>query len=38
VDAIINNKPTTVSEIDGLLAMEIAHQIIEKISGNKVSV
>lgn len=32
VDSIINNKPTIVSEIDGFLAMEVAHQILEKIS------
>ncbi len=32
VDSIIHNKPTVVSEIDGLLAMEVAHQIIEKIN------
>ncbi len=32
VDSIINNKTTVVSEIDGYLAMEVAHQIIEKIN------
>jgi predicted dehydrogenase len=32
VDAIINDQPTIVSEIDGYLAMEVAHQILEKIS------
>lgn len=32
VDSIINNKTTIVSEIDGYLAMEVAHQIIEKIT------
>ena len=31
-DSIINNRPTAVSEMDGFLAMEIAHQILEKIS------
>jgi predicted dehydrogenase len=31
-DAVIHNKPTVVSEIDGLLAMEVAHQILEKIN------
>lgn len=31
-NAVINNKPTVVSEIDGFLAMEVAHQILEKIS------
>jgi len=35
-DSIINNKPTIVSEIDGFLAMEVAHQILEKISHNRV--
>lgn len=35
VDAIVNNKQTTVSEIDGLLAMEVAHQILEKINANQ---
>lgn len=34
-DSIINNKPTVVSEIDGFLAMEVAHQIIEKISRSR---
>jgi predicted dehydrogenase len=38
VDAIINNKPTAVTEIDGLLAMEVAHQILEKINGNRILV
>ena len=31
-DSIINNTPTVVSEIDGFLAMEVAHQILNKIS------
>ncbi|MBC7650164.1 MAG: Gfo/Idh/MocA family oxidoreductase [Deinococcales bacterium] len=35
VNAIINNTQTTVSEIDGLLAMEVAHQILEKINTNQ---
>ncbi|MBC7720541.1 MAG: Gfo/Idh/MocA family oxidoreductase [Pedobacter sp.] len=35
VDAIINNKQTTVNEIDGLLAMEVAHQILDKINANQ---
>ncbi|HET9057423.1 MAG TPA: Gfo/Idh/MocA family oxidoreductase [Chitinophagaceae bacterium] len=30
-DAIINNTPTVVNEIDGLQAMDIAHQILQKI-------
>ena len=36
VDSIVNDKPTVVSEIDGFLAMQVAHQILEKISHNKV--
>lgn len=35
VDSIVKNKPTVVSEIDGFLAMEVAHQILEKISHNR---
>lgn len=31
VNAIKNNHPVTVSEIDGYMAMEVAHQILEKI-------
>ena len=31
VDAINNNTPTKVSEMDGYLAMEVAHQILAKI-------
>lgn len=38
VDAIINNKPTAVSEIDGFLAMEVAHQILDKISSTSILV
>ena len=34
-DSIINNKPTVVNEIDGFLAMEVAHQILEKISKSR---
>jgi predicted dehydrogenase len=36
VDSIVNNKPTVVSELDGFLAMEVAHQILEKISHSRV--
>jgi predicted dehydrogenase len=36
VDSILHNKPTVVSEIDGMLAMDVAHQILEKISNNTV--
>lgn len=36
-DAIINNKPTAVSEIDGYLAMEVAHQILDKIGNTNIA-
>lgn len=35
VEAINKNKVTAVSEIDGYRAMEVAHQILEKISRNQ---
>lgn len=35
VNAIQKDEPTVVSEIDGFLAMEVAHQILEKISSLK---
>lgn len=38
VDSIVNNKPTVVSEIDGFLAMEVAHQILEKINNTSILV
>ncbi len=38
VYSILHNKPTIVSEIDGLLAMEVAHKILEKISSNSLQV
>ncbi len=38
VEAIINNKPTIVSEIDGFLAMEVAHQILDKINNTSILV
>jgi len=38
VDAILNNKPTVVSELDGFLAMEVAHQILDKISSTSILV
>ncbi|PZX63516.1 Gfo/Idh/MocA family protein [Hydrotalea sandarakina] len=37
VDAINNNTPTLVSEIDGLLALEVAHQILQKINSNNIA-
>ena len=33
-DAIRNNTRTVVSEMDGLMAMDVAHQILEKIGNN----
>ncbi|MBP7345338.1 MAG: Gfo/Idh/MocA family oxidoreductase [Sediminibacterium sp.] len=38
VDAILNNKPTQVNEIDGYLAMEVAHQILDKINNTSILV
>lgn len=37
VYAIQNNKPTAVTEIDGYLAMEVAHKILEKINANAIT-
>jgi predicted dehydrogenase len=34
--SIINNTPTAVTEIDGYLAMEVAHQILDKIGNSNV--
>jgi predicted dehydrogenase len=36
VDAIVSNKPTVVSEIDGYLAMEVAHKILDKINNTSI--
>lgn len=36
-DAILNNTKTIVSEIDGLMAMDVAHQILDKIGNNVIS-
>jgi predicted dehydrogenase len=36
VDAISNNKTTAVTEVDGYRAMEVAHQILEKINRNQI--
>ncbi|HQW16121.1 MAG TPA: Gfo/Idh/MocA family oxidoreductase [Niabella sp.] len=36
-DAIINNTQTVVTEIDGLKAMDVAHQILAKIGNNSIS-
>lgn len=34
VNAILQNKPTAVTELDGFLAMEAAHRILDKIKNN----
>ncbi len=36
-NAIVNNTRTVVSEMDGLLAMDVAHQILKKIGNNVIS-
>ncbi len=36
-NAILNNTKTVVSEMDGLMAMDVAHQILEKIGNNIIS-
>lgn len=36
-NAIVNNTKTMVSEMDGLMAMDVAHQILEKIGNNIIS-
>lgn len=36
-DAIVNNTKTIVSEIDGLMAMDVAHQILDRIGNNVIS-
>jgi hypothetical protein len=33
-DSILNNTRTVVSEMDGLMAMDVAHQILQKIGNN----
>jgi hypothetical protein len=33
-NAIVNNTRTIVSEIDGMVAMDVAHQILKKIGNN----
>jgi predicted dehydrogenase len=38
VDSIVNNKPIVVNEIDGFLAMEVAHQILNKINNTGLSI
>ncbi len=36
-DAILNNTRTVVSEMDGLMAMDVAHQILDKIGNNVIT-
>ncbi len=36
-NAICNNTKTVVSEMDGLMAMDVAHQILEKIGNNVIT-
>jgi predicted dehydrogenase len=36
-DAILNNTRTIVSEMDGLMAMDVAHQILSKIGNNVIT-
>ena len=36
-NAIVNNTPTAVNEIDGYRAMEVAHLILEKINRNQIT-
>ena len=36
-NAILNNTRTVVSETDGLMAMDVAHQILEKIGNNVIT-
>jgi predicted dehydrogenase len=36
-DAILNNTPPVVSEVDGFRAMEVAHQILNKIRHNTIN-
>ena len=35
-NSIINNTPTLVSEVDGYRAMDVAHQILQKIKNNSI--
>jgi predicted dehydrogenase len=37
-DAILSDKPTLVSEVDGYRAMDVAHQILQKIKNNNITV
>ncbi|NML22982.1 Gfo/Idh/MocA family oxidoreductase [Pseudoflavitalea sp. G-6-1-2] len=35
-DSIVSNSPTKVSEVDGYRAMDVAHQILQKIKNNSI--
>ncbi|MBC7828384.1 MAG: Gfo/Idh/MocA family oxidoreductase [Chitinophagaceae bacterium] len=35
-EAVLNNTPTIVSEVDGYRAMDVAHQILQKIKNNSI--
>ena len=37
IDAIVNNRPVTVSDMDGYNAMEVAHLILDKINKNQLN-
>jgi hypothetical protein len=36
-ESIVQNKPTLVSELDGYRAMDVAHQILQKIKYNSIN-
>jgi hypothetical protein len=36
-ESVLKNKPTRVSELDGYRAMDIAHQILQKIKFNSIN-
>ena len=36
-ESVLQNKPTLVSELDGYRAMDIAHQILQKIKYNSIN-
>jgi predicted dehydrogenase len=36
-ECILQNKPTPVSELDGYRAMDVAHQILQKIKYNSIN-
>ena len=36
-ESVLQNKPTPVSEFDGFRAMDVAHQILQKIKYNSIN-